>query len=142
MEIWKDMTGYEGLYQVSNLGRVKSLNFIKKTKRGFNKKYSEKILKGHINNTGYDCYDLYDLNGKRKNIKGHFLVAYHFCKGYNPDFVVNHINGIKTDNRLENLELICPNCHSLTPHYGGLNLGNGRRKRAEKLREWKQNLQR
>ena len=43
---------------------------------------------------------------------------------------VNHINGNPYDHREENLELICPNCHSLTPNYGGLNLGNGRRERS------------
>jgi len=47
---------------------------------------------------------------------------------------VNHKNGNPEDHREENLELICPNCHSLTPNYGGLNLGNGRRRRADKIR--------
>lgn len=42
---------------------------------------------------------------------------------------INHINGRWDDNRPENLEIICPNCHSLTPNYGGLNKGNGRRGR-------------
>ena len=38
---------------------------------------------------------------------------------------LNHINGNKWDNRLENLEILCPNCHALTPNYRGKNIGNG-----------------
>lgn len=48
---------------------------------------------------------------------------------------VNHINGDSSDSRQGNLELICPNCHSLTPNYGSLNKGNGRRNRLHKLRQ-------
>ena len=46
---------------------------------------------------------------------------------------VNHIDGDSSNNRPENLELICPNCHSLTHNYGSLNRGNGRKKRLLKL---------
>ena len=42
---------------------------------------------------------------------------------------VNHINGNPEDHRPENLEVLCPNCHSLTPNYGGANRGNGRKQR-------------
>jgi hypothetical protein len=48
---------------------------------------------------------------------------------------INHINGTSSDSREENLELICPNCHSLTSNYGSLNLGNGRTTRAIKRRK-------
>lgn len=48
---------------------------------------------------------------------------------------VNHINGDWNDHSHNNLELLCPNCHSLTPNYGKLNNGSGRKKRLKKLKE-------
>ena len=42
---------------------------------------------------------------------------------------LNHIDGNSDNNHLNNVELLCPNCHSLTPNFGSLNLGNGRSKR-------------
>tara|TARA_R110000772_G_scaffold261421_2_gene379897 strand:+ start:1536 stop:2015 length:480 start_codon:yes stop_codon:yes gene_type:complete len=94
-EIWKDIKDYEGLYQVSNLGRVKSLKFGK-----------ERILSAATNATGYSLVAL--CNGKTKAITAHQLVAMAFLNhkpcGYK--LVVDHINTIKTDNRLENLQVI------------------------------------
>jgi len=94
MEIWKDIKGYEGLYQVSNLGNVRSLNW-RNTGETRNL-----YLKPH--NKGYLQVEL--ANGKRKMFTVHKLVAIHFVPGYEDGFVVNHINENKTDNRAENLE--------------------------------------
>ena len=94
-EIWKDIKDYGGLYKVSNLGRVKSLKFGK-----------ERILSAATNATGYSLVAL--CNGKTKAITVHQLVAMAFLNhkpcGYK--LVVDHINTIKTDNRLENLQVI------------------------------------
>jgi len=106
MEVWKDIKGYECFYEISNFGRVKSLDRVRICKNKAKKLYKGKILKGHVNNLGYLCFDLFDKNNVRKNIKGHFLVAFHFCKGYKSNFVVNHKNGIKHDNRSVNLEWV------------------------------------
>lgn len=100
-EIWKDITGYEGLYQVSNLGRVKSLE--KTRGRGKGHLYPEKILKGYKKRSGYIEIDL-RKNGKSKKYKVHRLVAIHFCEGYKEGLVVMHINNIKDDNRSCNLQ--------------------------------------
>jgi hypothetical protein len=89
-EIWKDVPEYEGHYQVSNLGRVKSL------KRGKNK-----ILKTRDNGRGYMQVSL-RKEGERKRFLVHRLVMFTFLG--ESDMDVNHINGIKTDNHLENLE--------------------------------------
>lgn len=94
-EIFKDVIGYEGLYQVSNLGRVKSLSN--------NKLKKEKILKQNVSNCGYKQVCLSKKN-KYKTYTIHKLVANNFLSNNDNKRTVNHINCIKTDNRLENLE--------------------------------------
>lgn len=94
-EIWKDVKGYEGLYQVSNLGRVKSFNYMDTGK--------EKIIKNRIGGRGYYSIVLYK-NGKRLNKTVHRLVAEAFIP--NPDNLpqVNHKDENKLNNRVDNLE--------------------------------------
>ena len=93
-EIWKPIMGYEGLYEVSNLGRVKRL-----------KKDKEFILKPIINKFGYLHVSL-SKNNIVKNYRIHRLVAETFIP--NPDNKpdVDHINTIRTDNRVENLRWV------------------------------------
>lgn len=97
MEIWKNITGYEGLYQISNWGRVKRLAGIKCKK--------ERLLTQHLSTAGYLKVGLYK-NAKGKNIKIHRLLAVHFIP--NPYLLpeINHKNCVKTDNSLDNLEWI------------------------------------
>jgi hypothetical protein len=94
-EIWKDIPGYEGRYQASNQGRIKSL-------------VSNIIMKQQLGKRGYYCVDL-SLNGKRKNYTVHKLVAMCFLS-HEPDgtmnLVIDHINNDKLDNRIHNLQLI------------------------------------
>jgi hypothetical protein len=101
-EEWRDVVGYEGLYQISNLGRVKSLH--RKMKRGSGIWVKPvKIMQPPINGNGYHQVTLYDVNGKGK-IKGvHQLVAEAFIKNIHKYMCIDHINTIKTDNRIENL---------------------------------------
>lgn len=100
-EIWKDIENYEGLYQVSNLGKIKSLEHDRKADKG---SYTQKsrIMKSFIVR-GYYQVRLYK-DRKYKNFSIHRLVAQAFIPNLENKAQVNHINGIKTDNRMENLE--------------------------------------
>ena len=104
-EIFKEIPGYEGLYQVSNLGNVKSLERKVRCCGGHSRTVKERILKPGISN-GYYVVNLC-LNGKQKHYV-HKLVSITFLEhvpnGYK--IVVDHINNIKTDNRVNNLQLI------------------------------------
>ena len=94
-EIFRDIPNYEGIYQVSNLGRVKSLKFSK-----------ERILKPSINSNGYYHLVLCSGNCKTKTI--HNLIAICFLN-HKPEIsglVVDHINFNRLDNRLNNLRVI------------------------------------
>ena len=91
-EIWKDKKDYEGHYQVSNWGRLKSIKFGK-----------ERILKPQKNTSGYLCVTLCK-NNNQCQFEVHRLVAEVFLPNPNNYKEVNHKNEIKTDNRVENLE--------------------------------------
>lgn len=94
MEIWKDIKNYEGRYQVSNLGRVKRLP----NGRGYN---SKEIIKS-TNRLSADGYVIITLpNGERPL---HRLVAETFILNPENKETVNHIDGVKTNNHLTNLE--------------------------------------
>lgn len=94
-EIWKDVKGYEGLYQVSNLGRIKSFNYMNTGK--------EKILKNRLDKGGYYSIVLYK-NGKYINKKVHRLVAEAFIPNLDNLPQVNHKDENKLNNRVDNLE--------------------------------------
>jgi hypothetical protein len=106
-EIWKDIIGSNGLYQISNLGNVKSLS--RTTIRVFKTHTSrlpvkEKILKPVLSNK--DGYYRVNISGKLKSI--HRLIAIHFIPNPNNYESINHINAIKTDNSISNLEWCTP----------------------------------
>ncbi len=104
IEEWKDVIGYEGLYQVSNYGRVKSLGrYVNSGHPGSKPRFKpEKILTTKYHPEGYIQNEFYK-DGKKILRKVHRLVAIAFL-GNHEDMVVNHIDGNKSNHRLDNLE--------------------------------------
>lgn len=104
-EIWKDISNYEGLYQVSNLGNVRSLSHIRKNGKKETQKYLSKgrLLKPAIQSVGYKFVVL-SKQGKTKGYRVHRLVAEAFIP--NPDNLpqVNHKDENKLNNNVNNLE--------------------------------------
>jgi hypothetical protein len=99
-EFWRNIEGYDN-YLISNLGRVKNINPVKSF--GLN----ETILKKCVKNHGYEMVTLCSIGVKNKKVLVHRLVADAFLeKKHNGENIVNHINGDKTDNRIENLEWV------------------------------------
>ena len=112
-EIWKDVVGYEGYYQVSNLGRVRSLDRIASNGR----KIKGKILSTKVNTPPYYPRVSLSVNGKMKLVQVHRLVAQAFV--YNPDpehkTQVGHKDESRTNNRADNLEWVTPKENSNMP---------------------------
>lgn len=105
-EIWKDIKGYDGLYQISNLGNVKK---IKNKKYNINKKeVEEKEINKYISigkhKLGYKYVKLTDKNGIRKNLFLHRIIAETFVENPNNFNIINHKDGDKSNNNINNLE--------------------------------------
>ncbi len=111
-EVWKDVVEYEGHYQVSNLGNVKSIKFNRNN-----------LMKFGLDKNGYYRIGL-RLNNTRKFYFVHRLVAQAFIPNYDNLPQTNHINGIKTDNSIENLEW-CTVSHNIKHAFNtGLNISS------------------
>lgn len=128
-ELWKDIEGYEGQYQVSNLGRVRSVDHV--TPNEFKGTTVEKLWKGRIlklrmHKCGYWIVGVRQ-NKRRKNYFVHCLVAHAFVPGYFEGAQVNHKDENKLNNRWDNLEWVTriENCN-----YGTRN---------ERCNEWGKN---
>lgn len=102
-EEWRDVIEYEGLYQVSNYGRIRTVSRFVNSKQKSLRFISQKIRKIELDKDGYHRLQLHK-DGQSKKFFVHRLVGYAFL-GLSKDKQINHINSIRHDNRLKNLEV-------------------------------------
>lgn len=125
-EEWRDVVGYEGYYQISNTGRVRSVDRIETTKRGWTRLRKGSIRKPRINIMGYLNVALSKENIK-KNCLLHRIIAQAFIPNPENKPQIDHINTIRNDNRIENLRWVTPRENARNPitktRYRNPNLG-------------------
>lgn len=112
MEIWKPVKDYEEIYEISSLGRIRRIK--------------GRILKQCLR-AGYFAVDL-SFKGKRKTKSIHRLIAEHFIDNLENKPEVNHINGVKTDNRIKNLEWVTTSENRIHAYKNGLETTDGIKK--------------
>lgn len=106
MEEWRDVIGFKGVYQISSLGRVKSMSRELVRSNGWKQNIKERILKPGKEGRGYHMVILKNLS-KKRNAKVHHLVAESFLNHNKPSrLIVDHIDNNKDNNKLSNLQLI------------------------------------
>ena len=118
METWKDIAGYDGRYQINVFGQVRAkIKDVRKKRGGF------RVLKGSRYSTGYIMFKL----DNDKRFSQHRLIAEYFIPNPEGKMFVNHINAIRDDNRVENLEWVTPRENFKHAEAMGL-LDNGRKR--------------
>ena len=107
-EVWKSIPGYEGIYEVSSLGRIKSLARYVSAKDGRKPRfYEEKILKPFSNRKGYQYIILCDMDGTHKRDAIHRLVAKVFIPNKNKErYDIDHKDGNTANNNMSNLRWV------------------------------------
>lgn len=134
IEIWKDIEGYEGLYQISNFSNVKSLNRYVKHPSGKERFIEGKIMKKQLYTKGYYRISLCKESNK-ETCKIHQLVAIAFMNhkkcGY--DKVIDHIDSDTTNNRVDNLRIVsnrfnCSRRKNVTSKYPGVHFNKSKNK--------------
>jgi hypothetical protein len=135
-EIWIDIQDFKKGYQISNLGRVKSLDKVIVRSNGAKMTIKERILKTFINSNGYETAVIQD-GVKTKHFAVHRLVALHFIPLIDGKDYVNHIDGVKKNNTVDNLEWVTRSENEKHAHKLGLKDWRGENQSRVKLTEKK-----
>lgn len=130
-ELWMSIPGYEGLYEVSNLGQVRSLDRLRKNVKGM-AKINGRIITGNHGGKHYYQVALHK-DGKKKYMNVHRLVAEAFIPNPDGKSQVNHIDGNKQNNVVSNLEWVTPSENILHSFRTGLNSHSGEKNVNAKL---------
>ena len=123
-EIWKWVVGYEGYYQVSNCGNVRSVDRVIEYSTGQIRQHRGQVLKRRLDGGGYPHVSLYD-SGQEWDAKTHRLVLETFVSPSPEGHECNHIDGDKLNNRIENLEWVTPGENNRHAYENGLNQNAG-----------------
>lgn len=106
MDNWKDIEGYEGLYAVSDTGKVRSKEkWVVNSQHNTKRLIKGRVLKPWLNPNGYYTFN-FSKSSKRKTVYAHRLVADAFVNNRDNKNVVNHIDGDKLNNHIDNLEWV------------------------------------
>lgn len=127
-EIWKDIKGYEGLYQVSNFGNVKSLDRYIINKNGDKQYFPGKYLNQGISDNYLKV--ILSKNNKQRTFRVHILVARTFIPNPENKPEVNHMDGDKSNNRVDNLEWNTRSENELHAYKNGLAKPSDKQKQA------------
>jgi hypothetical protein len=128
LEYWVPIPEYENYYQISNHANIRSIKRSVPTKSGYLKPEKERTLTQRISNKGYLTVTL-SRNGKSNSKHVHRLLAQAFIPNPENKATVNHLNGDKLDNRLENLEWATYSENALHAYRNGLYKSNERKRR-------------
>jgi hypothetical protein len=133
IEQWKPIPGFTN-YECSNTGRVRGIKRVKIDTVGRRRVFPSIIIKPIVNHNGYHLVNLYSPNISSQRV--HRLIALAFMPNPNNHSQVNHINGIKSDNRVENLEWCTPSENVIHAVKHGLKRGvKGEKSNLSKLKE-------
>lgn len=128
-EIWKDIPGYEGYYQASNLGNIRSVDRVVINGSGKNSHTSHikgKMLKQYISRKNGYAYVALSVNGVSKTKRVHVLIAKTWIDNPCNKPQVNHIDGNKANNNINNLEWVTQSENMLHAYNTGLEKKNGK----------------
>lgn len=120
MEVWKTIKGFEN-YQVSSYGNVRSIDRLVPHRTSGELMLKGKLIKPYKTNSGYISVKLYK-NSKQKSFLVHRLIALYFIENIKKKSYVNHLDGIKTNNKIENLEWVTNSENHIHAYELGLKL--------------------
>jgi hypothetical protein len=126
IEVFKDIIGYEGIYQISNLGKVKSLDRYVTSKNDSKRFVKGRMMKLKLDRYGYETVCL-SKERIAKTVKVHRIVGINYVPNPDNKPQINHISGIKTQNHVSNIEWCTPQENIQHSFDTGLNTGHGKK---------------